>query len=367
MFVPFTAPGDRVLVNVTEDRRRFRRGRVTELLEPGPGRVDPVCDVFGTCGGCAWQHVDYPEQLDAKRQILRDALTRIGGVRWEKELPFTASPDPYHYRGRARLLSRESKVGYRRLHSHALCAVRRCPLLVPELDGKLGELAASLEVGEGAGGTARREGDSEWELVAGSAGALARRLGDAGEPASTVEVGGDALRVSAGVFLQANRLLWESLVAAVLGAAGRGATAWDLYAGAGFFTLGLARRFEEVVAVESNPAAVADLRANRVAAGCDSVQVVEARLEDALGAGLLGGSVPDVVILDPPRTGLAGGVAEQLAELGVPRIVYLSCDPATLARDIATFADASYSVTSVRGFDLFPQTSHVEALVVLER
>ncbi len=355
VFVPFTAPGDRVRVRVVEERRRYLRARVLELLAAGPGRTDPLCAVFGSCGGCSWQHLDYPTQLDAKADILRDAFARIAHVTPPASLEIVPSPRPYGYRGRARLQVRGGRVGFLRRRSHAVCATARCPVLAPELDGALASLAAAPPEHEG-----------EWEIAVGSDdhGFASSLPPDAPRPAVELQVGEDRLRVSAGVFAQANVPLRGALVAAVAAAAGRGGEALELHAGAGLFTLALARRFEQVVAVETDAAAVADLEVNLARAGLSGVTVLgtsaEAALEEPPGR-------PEVVVLDPPRTGLAAGSAEALARLGAARIVYVSCDPATLARDVGVCADRGWNLASLKGFDLFPQTAHVEALAVLER
>jgi len=169
-----------------------------------------------------------------------------------------------------------------------------------------------------------------------------------------------------GVFFQSNGLLHEALAAGVGLAAGRGQHALELFAGAGFLTLDLARRFERVTAVEAHPAAVRDLRHNLRSARLDHVEVVAARLPEVLERSPLAGTSPDVAVLDPPRTGLPPGSVDLLCDLAPGRLVYLSCDPATLARDVRSLADRGYALASVETFDLFPQTPHVETLAVLE-
>jgi 23S rRNA (uracil1939-C5)-methyltransferase len=359
VFVPFAAPGDRLRVRVVAERARFLRGKIQELLEPGPGRVAPPCAVFGTCGGCAWQHLDYPVQLAAKARILRDALTRLGGLAAPAEIELEPSPAPYGYRSRARLLVRAGRTGFRGRRSHAPVATSRCPVLVPQLEALLAELAA------------RPPADGEWELVAGADGVRAVPLpvqgGERGGERVELRVGTDRLLVSPGVFAQANAPLLERLAEAVTGAAGAGGLALEAFCGAGLFTLGLARRFERVIAIESSRAAQGDLEQNLSAAGLQNVELRRETLEAALARAELRGLRPDAIVLDPPRAGLAGGSAAALAELGAPRIAYLSCDPATLARDLAAFAGRGYALRAVRGFDLFPQTPHLEALAVLER
>jgi len=365
LFVPFTAPGDRVRVRVVERKKRFARAEVSELIEPGPARVEAPCPAFGRCGGCRWQHLAYPAQLDAKREILREALSRIGGWTSPDEIPFTASPSAYGYRTRARVLLERAGAGYRQGASHALCPVERCPILVPELDAELSRLAGQ------AGLPVRESAPGEWELVADSAGrvrahGLETSAATAGEAAaSEFEVATDSMMISPGTFVQANRLLHGPLHRAVLAAAGRASRALELYAGAGFFSLSLARRCEALEVVESSPGAVADLRKNLARAGLSHVRVSEGQVDRVLRA--RAGEAVDLVLLDPPRAGLSDAATEALLGLGAPRIVYLSCDPATLSRDAARLGAGGYAVQSVQGFDLFPQTPHVEALVVLTR
>ena len=336
VFVPFTAPGDRVRVRLTERRKRFARAEVRELLAPGPARTDPICAVFGSCGGCAWQHVEYAAQLEAKRAIVADAFGRIAGLALPGPLEIVPSPSPYAWRSRTRVLCEGGRVGYRRRHSRALQAVDRCPILVPELDRALHALAEDPPADDG-------------EVVLAQSGGL--------------RVGKDLLEISPGVFFQAHAGLREALFEAALAAAGAGRFAADLFAGAGFFTLELSRRFERVVAVEAEPAAAADLRRNAERAGRRNIELVEAPVERALAR------VRDAetLLLDPPRTGLPRGVAEVLASGSASRIVYVSCEPSTLARDLMALGALGVVPTQVTAFDLFPQTPHVEVLTLLER
>ncbi len=365
LFVPLSAPGDRVRVRIVERQRRFARAEISEILEAGPKRCPARCPVFGRCGGCTWQHLEYSVQLRAKQEILREALVRIGGWKLPDELVFTPSPDPYGYRIRARLLAGRAGIGYRQRASHSLCAIESCPILVPSLDAEVARLGASREI------LTELESELEWELVAGREGQVRSRPLEpldsphASEPPGGIALtaGGDSLQVSVGTFVQANGSLHAALHAAVLGSAGHGRRALELHAGAGFFTLALARRFAQLDAVEASPGAVADLRANLSAAGLSHVSVIEGDAEKVLQLGVR--SAPELIVLDPPRAGLSPGGLQSLADLSAPRVVYLSCDPATLARDSARFREHGYALESVQGFDLFPQTSHVEALAVL--
>jgi 23S rRNA (uracil1939-C5)-methyltransferase len=359
VFVPFTAPGDRVRVRVERAHARFLNAKVDALLEASPHRSDPACAVFGSCGGCAWQHVDYATQLDAKAKIVRDAFERIAGVKVPAKLGITPSRAEYGYRSRARVSVEGGRVGFRRARSHVLCETDRCPILAPPLQDELVRLARS-EPSDGVS-------DGEWELVAGDDSSRAVPVGsDVGERVGW-RLGDDRYEVSPGVFAQSNAGLFEPLAAAVVGAAGQGALACDFFAGAGFFSLGLARRFERVFALESNRAAARDLEHNLAAAGLTNVRVSAERLEYALQDGSLDGERPDAIVLDPPRTGLPPDSSDVLAQLGPERIVYLACDPATQARDVGYLIGSGYRLAHLEAFDLFPQTPHVESLAVLER
>ena len=359
VFVAASAPGDRVQVRVVEEHPKWLRGEIETLEASGPGRVEPRCPLFLRCGGCSWQHLDYATQLAAKAEILRDAIVRIGGLALPGEVEVVPS-SPFGYRGRARVGVAGGVVGFRRLRSHALERATACPVLVPELESALAALAAAPPARDG-----------EIELCAGDDGRV-RAWGPGGllhgEAQLAIDAGSARVFVSPGVFFQGNVPLRGALLAAVLEAAGDGARALELCAGAGFFSFGLAERFQEVLAVESNPPAVRDLRRNLAANGVKNVRVECAPLERFLASAEPRGYAPDAIVVDPPRTGLGTALAKDLAAAaGAARVVYVSCEPATLARDLAVLAAEGLRLVSLRGYDLFPQTAHVEAIAVLER
>jgi len=358
VFVPFTAPGDRVRIQVVEQRARHARARALKVERAGPARREPQCEVFGVCGGCRWQHLEYAAQLDAKRSILSDAIERIGRLPLPADIRVQPSPQEFGYRTRARVFASRGRAGFRRAGSHEMEPIERCPVLAPALQPLLQEAA-------GLGASSRRP--VEIELTSGRGGH--GRASVIGEPETAgrleVEGGGGPLAVSPGVFVQANAGLLEPLCAAILSFAGRGERAAELFAGAGLFTRGLAERFDRLLAVESNIRASEDLAWNLSAADLrDRVEIVARPVERALPQ--LDQWRPEVVVLDPPRVGLAAGVAERLAACGAHRIVYLSCDPATLARDLRVLCAERYRLAHLEAYDLFPQTAHVEALAVLE-
>jgi len=355
LFVPGTAPGDLVRVEWVAAARRFGRARARALLEPGQDRVEPRCPVFGRCGGCAWQHLRYPAQLAAKRRFLRDALERIGGFRLERDPPVEPSPSPYGWRIRARIVAHHGRPAFRARGSRRPVPVDGCPVLAPPLDRELRRLAAEAALPPG-----------EHELVVGGGGAvrvvpLAAGGGRLQLPYEDVEVA-----ISPGVFAQGHAGLVGRLVEAVVRAAGRGRAALELYAGSGLLTGALARGFGRVVAVEGNPVAAADLRRNVARTGQRGVEVRAAAVEDALPA--LAGFRFDCAVVDPPRSGLGARAREGLLRLAPARVVYVSCHPAALARDLRLLSQTGgYRLVGVEGLDLFPQTPHLESVAVLVR
>ncbi len=392
VFVPYGAPGDRVVAEPVERHAQFVRARIVEVAEPGPARVLPGCRYFPTCGGCQWQHVAPPAQRDAKAAIVAEQLARTAGVRDAEVLPTLAARD-WQYRARITLVVEGRRAGYHRARSHHLLEVEDCPIADPVLSAHLdaardwvGALRVplrrvSLAVAPGGvvlkaiasalPGTHDLEVTTEllarMPTVRGAvlADARADRRLVAGDPRVRValEPGLD-LEVPADVFTQvnpdANRLLVASVIA--LGRFAPGERVLDLYAGAGNFTLPIARRGACVVGVERNPVAAAAGPRNALRLGLGGVAFETGAVHDAL-ARRAPGSV-DAVVLDPPRAGAADAIAALVA-LRSRRIVYVSCDPATLARDVRLLAAHGYRVARVQPIDLFPQTFHVETVTSL--
>jgi len=349
-------------VRVVSKQPRFWRAALAELIEPGPGRTQAVCTAFQRCGGCQWQHLEYSVQIDAKRKLLSDALQRIGNLPVPSPIPMLPSPCAYDYRARTRIVARSGVLGYRLRKSHEFCAVDSCPILLPALRTHWRQLAEAGKLGDG-----------EWEVRWGL-----RESGEEGvqvlalpvtssEESLGIPVGKDVVTIPPGGFFQSNAHMLTSLANAVCQAAGKGSNLLELYCGSGFFTLELARRFERVVAVESSRSAIQALRHNLEFARRINVKTIVGDVGRILASRKIGLEDVEVVVLDPPRTGMDRRALEGMLALGPKRIVYLSCNPATLARDLARLAGEGYTLACVEGIDLFPQTSHVEALAVLCR
>ncbi len=408
VFVEGAVPGDRVELAAQRERRGTLRAGIGRIARASPDRVEPPCPHFGRCGGCVWQHVRYAAQLEAKRQIVRAALERIGGLRLDGEIGIVASPDAYHYRARTRVVEVEGGVGYRRRASNEALRIETCPVLLPALQTAL--VAQTRRVAEAQrperGAAVRRDPETgprrssgrsgarvadarEWVITAGREGparveAVAGdgEIGAAGEgggrdaaqrPEIALELLGERLRVGGPGFIQGNALLWERLASEVVASclrprAGQIPSRFvELYAGIGFFTLPLARRGLSGIAVESDRGAVADLVFNLAQAELSgAVDAIEAQVERRIDLPTWLADT-ELLLVDPPRAGLDGTVRESIAKSGPGIVVYVSCDPATLARDVKTLVASGYRVVSVLAFDLFPQTPHVETIVRLER
>lgn len=405
IFVPFVLPGERVEAMVVEERPGFGRARLEGVLQPSDERTQAVCPYFGSCGGCQYQHIEYGAQVRFKSEILRETLRRTAKLDLAVEVQAHPSP-PLHYRNRTRFHVRhepEFAIGYFHQGSHQLLPVRECPIssgLINRALKTIWELAATGVPKEVA----------EIELFANAADLkllvevylrqqpsdnrflsdFARNFSSAfpaieglvsfrpnpsrsrqveyvssdvlwGKKDLHYEVAGERYVVSAGAFFQTNRFLLPQIVELVTGEQ-NGRLALDLYSGVGLFAVPLARRFERVIAVESSPVSAADLRVNVPANVKISSQSSEAYL-----ASVAGKLKPELIVADPPRAGLGTAVCAELNRLPAQRMTYLSCDPATLARDLKELVSGGWRISEMHLLDLFPQTFHIETCVMLQR
>ena len=361
ILVALSAPGDRARVRVESVRSRVGFASIVEILEPSPSRVEPPCPYFGRCGGCDFQQLSYEAQLAAKAEIIRDCLRRVARTEPPDEIPVTPSPAEWRYRSRARWQhdARSGALGYYERGSHRVCDVSTCPVAAPEVEDRLLRLRASM--GEGR----LPAGAHEFEAVAGDSGvSLAPTVEDGDEAEQSRTIGGERYRFDARCFFQINHTLLEALVAEGVGDAS-GDCALDLYAGVGLFTLPLARRFRRVTAVEGNAAAARYARRNLAGAGLDNARVITAGVGDWLARKSAHLGALDFLLLDPPRAGAEPEALRRIVALRPRHVSYVSCDPATLARDLRALLSEGYALTSLRAFDMFPQTHHVETVAHL--
>ena len=399
-------PGERISLLLAERKKGVRRGQLLELAEPSPDRVQADCPYFGRCGGCQHQHIAYPRQVALKQEIFLECLERIGKIRLDVPIAMTAA-EPWGYRNRARFQVEKQggifRIGYHEPRSNTLCAVDQCPISSPAVNEVLSSLCRGVgadvfpDCGTDGGPDGDPHNEMELELFASdndrtmlatvySSAAPPPKFGDRlrsavpmiesvcwqgrgsrsetvwGNGAVTYRVGEFHFRVSHTAFFQTNRHLLDAMIQAVLQDQ-EGDRALDLYAGVGLFSLPLARRFEKVAAVESSDAAARDLAANVGVVG-GRARVFHKTAEKFLA---VTSAAWDLVVVDPPRSGLAPGVVEHLRRILPRRLVYVSCDPTTLARDLALLTPAPFRIRSVETVDQFPQTFHIESVVHLEQ
>lgn len=401
VFLPFVLPGEDVTASITEEKTGFMRAVADELLKASEKRIEPRCPYFGNCGGCHYQHTGYDHQLEIKRAILLETFRRTGKFEWANEIRVHAA-EPWGYRNRTQMKVHTGEnfaLGYHRFGTHELLPVEKCPISSPAINRvifHLWHLGREQRLPQGiseieffanhddsavlleAYGTQSTENLQEFvrdlqvrvpEIKgvaffgpppAGPNSALPELKQTVGNGFLNYKAAEKQFRVSAGSFFQTNRFLVDELVRTVVSDSG-GGTALDLYAGVGLFTNHLAKRFERVFAIESSPASSADLQANAL----KNVTPLRATTEQFLQKSL--NLKPELVIADPPRAGLGDQAAKLLAALRVPKIVYLSCDPTTLARDLQVLLEFGYRLEEVHLIDLFPQTFHIESMVRLAK
>ncbi len=386
VFVPFTVPGDLLLVRTVKEKKNFIRATTVRVLEGGPGRRTPHCAHFGLCGGCQWQQLEYAAQVEAKRQILEDVFHHHFPETRRLRLHMTASPQEFGYRSRARIQVRgfgpDAKVGFFRTQSHTIEDVDECPLFRPLLKLGLRTVRDDRFKGTGSPGLqqlqlacSEEEGlwgctEVESELDEGISALTAAGTDCGDEVVFKRRLGEFTLSVTPSVFFQANDFMISLLVSTVhnLILPAERKAALDLFSGVGLFSLPLASRFERVVAVESAPAASKLCAQNAAGAGMSNIQVVCADVNAWMkSVGSVAPPAYSLILLDPPRCGAGAEVMSRIAEWAPEHILYVSCDPQTLCRDLASIPGREYQIDHIEGLDLFPQTYHFETLVRLHR
>ncbi|MBI5666806.1 MAG: class I SAM-dependent RNA methyltransferase [Chloroflexi bacterium] len=364
IFVPYAIPGERVRARITQGKKRFAYAEAVELLEASPHRVQPRCPHFGPglCGGCHWQHIAYEAQLAYKQQIVADQMRRIGGFVEADVLPTIASPDPWYYRSHVTFhVSPAGRLGYVSTDGRTVLPITECHIIRPALldefhqrGGRAPKGAARLRV---------QVGTAEHDRLAATTAPDERSFQPVTD--NTIvhyTIPPHTFQVTAGSFFQVNLPQAETLVRLVLDRLALTGTerVLDLYSGVGLFTAFLAEHAAQVTAVESFPLAVQDALANLAA--FPNVMLMEGTVEAALKQ--VKGYF-DAVVLDPPRAGVDARALAALVERAPRKIVYVSCDPATLARDARVLAENGYRLLNVQPVDMFPQTFHVESVAAL--
>jgi 23S rRNA (uracil1939-C5)-methyltransferase len=384
IFVPYAIPGEKALVEIVEDKGRYARGRPVEILSPSPQRIDPPCPHFGPgkCGGCQWQHIAYPAQLELKAAVVGNQLARLGrlpDVPVRRPIP---SAPPWHYRNHVQFsIGNDGRLGFVATDGRRVEAIEVCYLLHPLLEELLAVLALelpelarlSLRAGVNTGDLMmifETHDDLPPALESDLPVSCVLLLSD-GTPVNlignnylTEAVAGRTFQISATSFFQVNTAVAEELVRLVgeyLAPTGD-EVLLEAYCGVGTFALSLADKVNQVIGIEEDVRAVADARVN--AAGLANVEFIEGSVEAILPR--LDRPI-DLAVLDPPRQGCKPDALTALVELAPRRVVYVSCDPATLARDARRLADGGYQLVEVQPVDMFPQTYHIENMALFEK
>ena len=361
VFVYLAAPRDVVHVTIERTRGKVAFASIKEIIKPSPVRVEPPCPYFGRCGGCDFQQLSYEAQLQTKVEIIRDCLHRLGNIDSVSEIPIQPSPLEWHYRARAnwQVDSVARQLGYFERGSNQICDVEFCAVLVPELQAMLESVREKL--------SQQTLASKNIEAVTGDTGVSV--AADAGEFDTMIvsrAIAGETYQFSAAGFFQINHELLEPIIEEAIGNA-TGTLAVDLYCGVGLFTLPLARRFKKVFGIESNRKATHFARENLKSAALTNALVETARVGDWLKENSASLGSVDFLLLDPPRTGAENKDIQGIVALRPSQISYVSCDPATLARDLKKLIAAGYKLNSIKAFDMFPQTHHVETVVRLTK
>ena len=419
VLAPRVLPGERTEVEEVRRQKGVVHARPLRILEPSRERIEPLCPYFGRCGGCQYQHLPHAAQVAAKGEILRETLRRLGQVKWEEPIPAHSGP-AWNYRNQTQLKVGKppdgaAALGFFEAESNRLIPIDACPILSPRLNALLAVLLTepwinaltnSREVElladdrdenvmltlAGSWNTEEAETLAHQclaELAGVTTVAVAQDSGVRvfGEPHLTYRVGDFAYRVSPTAFFQSSRFLLSELVGAVVAPGGTcpgeigspadaglragatllrgesGEVAIDLYAGVGLFTLPLAGRFEQVIAVEAHRQAASDLAANARAVPGGKIRAIAGTAFDFLRR--CAQMEPDLVVMDPPRAGVGVATLKLLLALRPKRLHYVSCSPPTLARDLGFLLQHGYRLDSLELFDFFPQTYHIESLARL--
>ncbi len=365
IFASYGLPGEEVIVELNQNKKDYRRGRVVEVITPSPARVQPRCPLFGQCGGCRWQHIDYQAQIEMKRKIVADQLKRIGGFGDDIEInPTLGAENPWNYRNHARFSFRRStgKLGFTVEGTHRFLEVPVCHIMHPAINEVLASLQGKLH--QRLHQVAVRYGVNTGQLLINPKLDVADLPYPTGQEYLEEELLGRRFRIAAASFFQVNTPQAERMINYVFDQLklGQNDTLVDIYCGVGTFGLLTAEKVAKVIGIEDSAAALKDAHYN--AQGLDNVVFVRGAAEDILVT--LQEHV-DAAIIDPPRVGCKPEVIEAMRRLNPNKIVYVSCDPATLARDLRLLcADDRYRIVDIQPIDMFPHTYHIETVVTLE-
>jgi len=376
IFIPYSVPGDELSVDNISRKRGVQWGRIKSILQPSPHRIEPFCQWYATCGGCQWQHIDYHFQLKHKQLIVEDTLKRLGKLENIDVKPCIPSPKQQGYRNRVKL-HWEEKVGFGffKKHSRTVIPITSCPILAEEMDGYLKKLSSSFLAEP-------NRKSAQINMIKGSntpvCFAMTLKVADNdslwidslkifGKNYVEVSIKNKIFQVSNGAFFQANKSLLPTMVEHISETNDVGGLGVELYAGVGIFSTFMSSKFDNLVAIEWNRQAVSDAKANFIKNNVNNAAIYPLSAEDGLSMLIKKNKKPNFILVDPPRDGLSKDVCEKIQKLLPKQITYVSCDPATLARDLKKITSTGiYKINQIQPLDMFPHTSHVETIVRLQ-
>lgn len=370
VFVPFTVTHDEVAVNIRSVRKKFALAEVKQILKPSAWRVTPVCPYFGRCGGCQLQHIEYGHQLVIKEKQIRETFIRLGNLSSPPVLNIIPSPGQLHYRGKADYHIRMGKdgrhlrLGFMEGASDSVLDIARCEIVEESINQSCHAFREALQQGKR---KCQRDRQTIWSSLEEGKITAVPDNGNAPLLLSRI-VRGRHLAVPYDGFFQINTTLLDCLVEEVLKLADLtgGEMVLDAYCGVGFFSLFLAQKAGSIVGIEINGAAIQCARENLREAGCDNALFLQGNVGKVMKQQFTKRSrQADVVILDPPRSGCDRSVLDAVRETAAKKIIYISCNPATQARDIRYLVEAGFSLECLQPLDMFPQTGHVEVVGLL--
>ncbi len=383
VFVPFGLPGERVRVELVEEKKGFARGRLLEILQASPERITPKCKHFELCGGCHYQNLSYEKQLTAKAEILRDQLQRIGKIENPPVRQTIASPREWNYRNHVQFhLTEEGKIGFINSRGNAVLPIEECHLpeagintFWPDLqfEADMDVERVSLRTGMDDELMVVLESENpetpEFEI---EADVSVVHIFDghpvviAGQDNLTIQIADKEFRVSAASFFQVNTMMAEKMVAHLASKlpVTESTILLDVYCGAGLFSAFFAKNYQRVIGIESSESACEDFAFNLDE--FDNVELYEGAAEEILPALALKIDAVSHMIIDPPRAGIEKHALDAIIDIKPQMIAYVSCDPSTLARDAARLVNGGYRLVEVTPFDLFPQTYHIESISIFE-
>ncbi|MBN1363273.1 MAG: class I SAM-dependent RNA methyltransferase [Syntrophaceae bacterium] len=361
VFVPFSAPGDELEIEITQVKKKFLRGRILRIIQESPFRVKPLCRYYEQCGGCCYQHLNYEYQLKIKKKQVQDAFRRIGKIAEPPVLDTIASPQVYHYRGKAQFhakaVSNGWEIGFLDVSGGKLINIEQCEIMEETINEKMHALRESILL----------KSDVDTQLTIWSDCLTERKK----EKDSIIRIiKGKSFLVPDDGFFQANLCLTDRLVDEVcrLSAANKINTLVDAYCGSGLFSIFLSSFAENVIGIEINEKSVKYARINAENLGIRNADFIHGDIENVFKERFLPqDNQIDLIMLDPPRVGCKKTVLKAMVNLKPQRIIYISCNPATQARDIKYLNEWGYNLESLMPLDMFPQTEHIEVIGLLAR